>query len=82
MFCLGPGGEVTFWSAEAQACTGFAPAEVLGRRFESIAPRAGPGADRRRFSVPQVMAGHDFAGGVECVRKDGSRLALYIYATA
>ena len=82
VFCLGSGGEVTFWNQEAVSCTGLAAAEVVGRRFESFLVQSGPAADRRRFSLPRVLAGRDFAGGFECVRKDGSRAALYLYATA
>lgn len=67
---------VIWLNPEAGAVFGVDPAEVVGRPLADVCDSSGV------IDLPAVLAGRDFAGGLECARRDGSRLSLYVYATA
>ncbi len=82
VFALDSRGRFVYWNAEAHRAFGYSQAEVLGVGFDVVCPPGGAGPDRARFSLKQVMEGKDFSGGFHCRSAGGTRLALYIYATA
>lgn len=80
--CADRQGAIVWWNEEAEAVLGYTRTEVLGLMLDKVLPHSGAGLDRARFSIEQVMNGRDFAGVFRSSCKDGSRVALSLYATA
>jgi len=76
VFATDARGRLVFWNKEAEAATGHASEEVLGRPY-TLACGMTPGY----VDLSAVMAGRDYAGGVRCQRRTGGEMALYLYAT-
>ena len=72
-------GCVVYWNKEAEAISGYAVEEVLGRPY-TLACRMEP--DVAPLDLSAILAGHDFAGGVRCHSRSGTDVALYLFATA
>ena len=80
VFAVDASDHVTYWNEEAARTFGYAPAEILGAPLNKVCMRADPGAGSSRVSTRAIMAGRGFAGGLECRHRDGTTLALYMYA--
>lgn len=68
-------GRIIYWSREAERVLGYRFAEVEALPLKGIFPQAG-------LDVKEVLSGRDFAAGFEALRKDKTRVELYLYATA
>ncbi len=79
VFATDKRGRLVYWNEESEQLFGYGAAEVIGNPFDVIC-MAGP--EGFRVSLPAIMAGRDFAGGLRCFNKSGRELALYVYATA
>ncbi len=73
-------GRITWWNREAAAAFGLSGDEPAGKEFAALC--AGGPAEGGPVDIESVLAGRDFAGGIECVKSGGGRLSLYAYATA
>jgi PAS domain S-box-containing protein len=79
VFATDKRGRLVYWNRESEQLFGYAAGDVLGNPFDVICLAASSGSE---ISLPAIMAGQDFAGGVRCSNKSGRELALYVYATA
>jgi PAS domain S-box-containing protein len=68
-------GRVTGWNQVAKQVLGYKAAEVKGLPWDGLFPYSG-------LNVKAVLAGRDFAGGFEAIRKDKTPVELYFFATA
>jgi PAS domain S-box-containing protein len=78
VFCTDSRGHINHWSTDAEQMLGYAGADVLGREFTDA---LGCTSTRQPIDVPGIIAGRDLATGLECRHKDGTKVALYLYAT-
>ncbi|MFO7650027.1 MAG: PAS domain S-box protein [bacterium] len=72
-------GRVTWCNDEAERVFGIAGQEMVGLPFSVV---CGGLSGTGRIDVEAVLAGRDFAGGVDCVHKSGKRIDLYAFAAA
>jgi PAS domain S-box-containing protein len=79
VFATDKRGRLVYWNKESEQLFGYAASDVLGNPFDVICLAARGGSE---ISLPAIMAGRDFAGGVRCSDKSGREVALYVYATA
>ena len=79
VFATDKRGRLVYWNKEFEQLFGYAASDVLGNPFDVICLAARGGSE---ISLPAIMAGRDFAGGVRCSDKSGREVALYVYATA
>jgi PAS domain S-box-containing protein len=72
-------GRIIYWNEEAERVLGYPADDVVGVPLDTICPlRRG----EVRIEIAAVLAGEEFAGGVECRSRTGASLALYVYATS
>jgi PAS domain S-box-containing protein len=79
VFATDKRGRLVYWNKESEQLFGYAASDVLGNPFDVICLAATGGSE---ISLPAIMAGRDFAGGVRCSNRSGREVALYVYATA
>jgi PAS domain S-box-containing protein len=72
-------GRLTWWNDEAASAFGLGAEDALGMPFDVV---CGGLTGERPVDIDAVLDGRDFAGGIECSRRDGERMALYAFATA
>jgi len=72
-------GRIIYWNAEAERVLGYPADDVVGVPLDTICPLRRGGA---HIEIAAILAGQEFAGGVECRSRTGASLALYVYATS
>lgn len=67
-------GRIVEVNEEAYRTLGLTAAELLGMPWQGLFPDSG-------LDLRTVLSGRDYAGGFPFVRRDGTRLSLYFFAT-
>jgi two-component system CheB/CheR fusion protein len=75
VICVNPAGLVTYWNHAATELYGWHPAELLGRPLvERLPPET---SEEFAAALEGALAGRDFNGEVEDLRKDGTRIWVH-----
>ena len=72
-----PEGTVLLWGPGAERLYGYSADELVGRRASEVL-RATAGAGERAEAARRLAAGEPTAADVDCVRKDGSAITVWV----
>lgn len=79
VFAVDRSGRILFWNDLAAQVLGIAAEQALGQELVALLP---PFGAKDGPQLERILAGRDFAAGIDCQNSSGQRVALYVFGTA